>query len=282
MSVTYPIIINKSNYAGGSSFRYSFGTSVEMTHMSIALEKATVWFSWPNITAVKANNSFSIIHPTSSGTITLNLTIPDGGYNVSDLNNYLFWYLVSQGYYISNNSTGEQTVYCKFVVNPSTYQVQFISYPVPTALPSGFTAGPQLTFPSTSKGPQLSIASPAFGKVIGFATGTFPSSQPSTITTVSSTSTFVVSDVQNVVVTLDSCCNPYAPNSKVIHSFSPAGTTYANLITSMPTALSFIPQQSGWRSEITVQLCDQYLIPLNILDPDIAIILQLRIEKIQE
>ncbi|KAI9995028.1 hypothetical protein PInf_011930 [Phytophthora infestans] len=156
MSVTYPIIINKSNFAGGSSFRYSF---------------------------VKANNSFSIIHPTSSGTIPLNLTIPDGGYNVSDLNNYLFWYLVSQGYYISNNSTGEQTVYCKFVVNPSTYQVQFISYTVPTALPSGFTAGPQLTFPSTSKGPQLSIASPAFGKVIGFATGTFPSSQPSTITT---------------------------------------------------------------------------------------------------
>ncbi|KAF4127509.1 hypothetical protein GN958_ATG23314 [Phytophthora infestans] len=149
--------------------------------------KRNIWFSWPNITAVKANNAFSIIHPTSSGTITLNLTIPDGGYNVSDLNNYLFWYLVSQGYYISNNSTGEQTVYCKFVVNPSTYQVQFISYPVPTALPSGFTAGPQLTFPSTSKGPQLSIASPAFGKVIGFATGTFPSSQPSTITTSLST-----------------------------------------------------------------------------------------------
>ncbi len=274
---TYPLVINKSHWIGGSTYRYSFGASIEMTNMSIALEKATVWFSWPNITATKANNSFSIIHPTTAGTTTLNITIPDGGYDISTLNEYLTWKLINLGYYIQNNSTGDQTVYCKFVVNASTYQVQFVSYPMPTSLPSGYTAGPAITFPTSSKGPQLVVSSPAFGNILGFDTGTFPASSPTTITTISSTFTPTVSDVQNVVITLDSCFNPFSSaNSKVIHSFSPAGASYAQLITSEPKSLSFIPQQSGFRSELTIQLCDQYLQPLNIIDPDSTIILQLR------
>jgi len=276
-STSFPLIINKTHHVGGSTFEYKFGNSINMTDVTIALEKATVWFSWQNITANKNNNKFSIIHPTFAGTSTINLTIPDGGYNIDDINKFLRWSLIQAGYYIQNNSTLEQTVYCSLVVNPSTYQIQFISYPLPTSLPSGFTAGSSLTFPVSAKGPQLIVPANNFGTVIGFDAGTFPSAQPTSISTTGSSSIPIVSDVQNVVVTLDSAFNKFSStNSKVIHSFSPAGVSYSKLITSEPKSLSFVPQQSGWRDSITIQLCDQFLRPLNMIDNDITVILQLR------
>jgi len=279
MSLTYPIIINKSNHVGNSTFRYRFGNNVEMGNVSIALGSASVYYSWRNITAAKSNNQFSIIHPATLATnVTLNITVPDGGYEIADLNNYLRWYLITNGYYIQNTSTAEQTVYCELRVNASTYQIEFVSYPLPTSLPSGFTAGSAITFPSTTRAPQLSFTQPAFGTLIGYAIGTYPAAQATTLTTTGSSATPVVSDVNNVVITLNSAMNPFAPNSQVIHSFSTAGTRYGALIESNPNELSFVPQQQGYRNEITIQLCDQMLQPIAILDNDVTIKLLLRRE----
>lgn len=279
MSVCYPLIITKNNLVAGSTntYRYDFSSNVDMSDIDIGLGSASIWFSWRNITNLKSNNKFSIIHPaTGSTNVTLNLTIPDGGYNISDINNYLRYFLVSNGYYIQNNSTGEQVVYAKLQVNPSTYTVEFISYPLPVSLAPGFTAGPSITFPSTTRAPQLVVNQSGFGDVIGFALSTFPSTQQTILTTSSSTKVPVVSDVTNVVLTLDSAMNPFAPNSKVIHSISPAGYSYASLIKSEPNEISWVPQQSGWRQSITIQLVNQNLQPLDQYDTDLTIKLLLR------
>lgn len=278
MSVSYPLIITKNNLVAGSTntYRYNFSSNVDMGNIDIGLGSASIWFSWRNITAAKSNNQFSIIHPTTAGNTTLNLTIPDGGYNISDINNYLRYYLVNNGYYIQNNSTQEQIVYAKFQVNPSTYTVEFVSYPMPTALPAGFTAGSAITFPLTTRAPQLIVNQVNFGTVIGFALGTFPAVQQTILTTTASTLVPVVSDVTNVVLTLDSAMNPFAPNSKVIHSISPAGFAYGSLIKSEPSEISWVPQQSGWRQSITIQLVNQNLIPIEQYDTDLTIKLLLR------
>lgn len=247
-----------------------------MSNVDIGLASASVWFSWRNITAAKQNNQFSIIHPTLAGTTTLALTIPDGGYNISDINLYLRWYLITNGYYIQNTTTNEQIVYAAFQVNPSIYAVEFISYVMPTALPVGYTAGSAITFPATPKAPQLTFTQPGFGTVIGFAPGTFPAVMPATTTTSTSTSTPQVSDVSNVILTLDSASNPFAPNSRVIHSISPAGVNYGALITSSPNEVSWVPQQRSFRQSITVQLCDQLLRPLTLVDTDTTIELLVR------
>lgn len=279
MSVCYPLIITKNNLVDGSTntYRYDFSSNVDMSNIDIGLGSASIWFSWRNITNAKSNNKFSIIHPTTAGNTTLNLTIPDGGYNISDINNYLRYFLVNNGYFIQNNSTGEQVVYAKFQVNPSTYTVEFVSYPMPMILPSGFTAGSAITFPTgTTRAPQLIVNQAGFGSVIGFALGTFPAVQQTILTTSASTLVPVVSDVTNVVLTLDSAMNPFAPNSKVIHSISPAGYAYASLIKSEPNEVSWVPQQSGWRQSITIQLVNQNLIPIEQYDTDITIKLLLR------
>lgn len=278
MSLTYPIILNKSHYVGGSTFRYRFGTNVEMGNISVALGSCSVFFSWRNITASKSNNTLRIVHPaTGASNVNLDITIPDGGYEIADLNNYLKWYLVSNGYFIQNNSTGDQTVYAQLRVNASTYQIEYVSYPLPTSLPSGFTACSAITFPTTARGPQLVISN-NLSTLLGFAQGTFPATQQSSIITTGSTTAPAVSDVNNVVITLNSALNPFAPNSTVIHSFSKAGVRYGGLIESNPNELSFVPQQQGFRQDLTVQLCDQMLRPIDLIDTDITIKLLLRKE----
>jgi hypothetical protein len=279
MSVSYPLIINQSHLVPNTTntYRYNFSRNVDMSNIDIALGSASIWFSWRNITAAKNNNTFSIIHPATGATnVTLNITIPDGGYDISDLNNYLRYYLINAGYYIQNTSSGDQTVYCKFQVNPSIYAIEFVSYPLPTSLPSGYTAGSAITFPSSTRGPQLTVSGNNFGTIIGFAAGNFPAAQPTVITAVASTITPQVSDVTNVVLTLDSAMNPFAPNSKVIHSISPAGYKYASLITSEPTSLAWVPQQSSFRQSITIQLCNQNLQPIDQYDTGLTIKLLLR------
>lgn len=278
MSVCYPLIVNQSHLVAGTTntYKYDFSSNVDMSNVDIGLGSASIWFSWRNITSIKQNNQFSIIHPTLAGTTTLALTLPDGGYNISDINLYLRWYLIRNGYYIQNTTTGEQTVYAEFQVNPSIYAVEFISYVMPTSLPAGYTAGSAITFPATPKAPQLVVAQPNFGTVIGFAVGTFPAVMPIITTTSTSTATPVVSDVSNVLLTLDSANNPFAPNSRVIHSISPAGVNYSALIVSEPNEVSWVPQQSGWRQSITLQLCDQYLRPITQIDTDVTIKLLLR------
>jgi hypothetical protein len=279
MSACYPIIINKKNLVPGSTnqYRYNFSTNVDFSNIDIGLGSASVWFSWQNITDYKNNNKFTIIHPTSgAGNATLNITIPNGGYEITDINNYLRYYLISNGYYLRNNTTGDDTVYCELKVNPSIYAIEFVTYPLPTSLPSGFTAGPSLTFPSTTRCPQLTVSNIEFGTVIGFATGTFPTVQPTTITSVASTFTPVVSDVTNVILTLDSANNPFAQNSGVIHSISPAGYNYASLIRSDPNEIAWTPQQNGSRQSITLSLVNQDLVPIIQKDTDVTIKLLLR------
>lgn len=280
MSSSYPLIISKKHLVEGSknTYKYDFSSNIDFSNIDIGLGSANIWFSWRNISESKQNNRFTIIHPTSTGTVDISLIIPDGGYNIVDINNFIKFTLISQGYYIQNTITNEQIVYCELKVNPSIYAIEFVSYQLPTALPANHTAGSSITFNAVSTGPQLSITQPYFGKVIGFEVGVHPVVAPTTLTTIQSTNVPSVSDVNTIIITLDSAMNPFAPNSRVIHAISPAGHDYASLIKSEPNEISWIPQQSGYRQSITLQLLNQDLVALDQYDTDITIKLLLRIK----
>lgn len=268
-STGYPLIINKSHHAGGSRFVYKFGRSVDFTDVDIALGSVSLFYSWRNITTALNNNSFQIIHPKTGGTNTLTLTLPNGGYEISDINNYLRWYLIQQGYYIQNNTTLEQKVYCELRINASTYSIEFVAYPT-EAVPSGWTAGSAYSYDGVGNTPQLVIGSNNFGTLIGYSAGTYPSVATNVLNTTTSTLTPVLSQVINVLLTLDCVDNPYTPNSTVIHALSSSGTNYGHLITSEPNNLSFIPCQKTSRQEIVLNFVDQNMLPIDMLDFDIV------------
>lgn len=275
---SYPIIINRGNLVANTknTYQYNFSSNVDTSNLNIGLSSATLNYSWPNISVSKGNNTFQISHPTSGANVVLTLTIPDGGYNITDLNSYLEYYLITNGYYIQKSSTLDRTVYCEFRLNPVLYSVEFVSYAMPTALPGGYTTGSAITFPATPKGPQLIVTTVPFGTLIGYALGTFPSSVPTVDTSVESTLVPQVSSVQNVVITVDCINNEFATNSKVIHAISPSGVSYGGIITSIPPEVSFVPCQSGVRQSLIIQFLDQNGLPLNMLDSDITIKLLLK------
>lgn len=270
MATGFPLIVNKSHHVGGSRYIYRFGRSVDFTNIDIALGSCSVFYSWRNITTALNNNSFQIIHPKTGGTDTLTITLPDGGYEIADINNYLRWYLIQNGYYIQNNTTLEQKVFCELRVNASTYAVEFVAYPT-TAVPSGWTAGSSYSYDGVGNTPQLVIGSNNFGTLIGYASGSFPSVATNLLNTTTSTLTPVLSQVLNVLLTLDCVDNPYAPSSTVIHALSSSGTSYGHLITSEPSTLAFIPCQKTARQEIVLQFVDQNMLPLEMIDHDIVV-----------
>jgi len=273
MDDQFAIIVNKSHHTYDNQFVYRFGRSVDFSKMSLALGSVSIFYTWRNITSLKNNNTFTLIHPNGAATnATLAITIPDGGYDISVLNEYLRWYLITNGYFIQNTSTGDQTVYAELRVNASTYQIEFVSYPLPTALPVGWTAGSALgALPATTRAPQLVIPASNIRTILGFEAGTFPAVQQIILTTTGSTSTPQISDVINVLLSADVISNPYANNSFVIHAISPANTGYGHLITSEPNQLSFMKCQACSRDSITFTFTDQNMIPLQMIDFDITI-----------
>lgn len=273
--MSFNITVNKTHHMGGAQYKYKLGRNQDLSDLEIALASATIPFSWFNITQALNNNSFQLIHPSSSGSTTLTINLENGGYNVEDLDTAMRVSLINQGYYIQNNTTLEQRVYAKIQVNPATYQIQLISYNMETSLPSGWSAGSSISFPVSSQGPQF-VFSNNITTRLGFSVGTHPSIVPTALTITNSTNIPVISDVTNIMILLDSAYNPYSQNNQVLTSISPAGISFSRLISFNAPEFIFTPQQSGARNELTFRLTDQFFRELNLVDNDIVLNLVIR------
>ncbi|ETP00004.1 hypothetical protein F441_22575, partial [Phytophthora nicotianae CJ01A1] len=84
---------------------------------------------WKAITAQRQNNSFKIIWPIAATTTTYSITLPDGTYSASDINNYLQYWSIQNNLYLTNNTTGEYYYFISCAENPSAYAIQFTMLP---------------------------------------------------------------------------------------------------------------------------------------------------------
>lgn len=274
-SASYPIIFNQSNSVNSNTYTYSFGSNVDMNDMEIALGDLSIYYSWQSINNFYNNNKFSLLFPNGAGMTTYNLTIPNGTYSATDLNNYLKYWFIQNNLYITNNTTGDITVYAEFQENAPQYSINLVVYPLPTSTPAGFTnAG--ITWPTTVKTPQFIINNSGFGDIVGFDLATYPVAPAAVVTTSVSTKTPQISPVQSVIVMLDAAYNPYSQDSSCIHTFSSKGVQYGSLIQTTPPELSWVPMQQGSRQTITLRFVDQTFRPLQIIDTNLTAKLMLR------
>lgn len=274
---SFPIILNQSNAINSNTFVYNLQSNVDFSNIKIALSDISLYYSWYSITSAYNNNKFNIVFPNGTGNTTYNIIIPDGTYSASDLNNYLKYWFIQNNLYITNNTTGEITVYAQFEENAPAYALSFVTYPLPTSLPAGFSnAG--ITFPTVSRNPQIVINNQGFGDIIGFSLGTYPSAQTSTIITTNSTKVPQISPISSVIVLADSIQNIFANNSGVLHTFSSKGVQFGSLISSSPNEYNFVPCQQGMRQQITVRLVDNLFRPLQLLDTNLTIKLLLAVD----
>jgi len=282
------IVLNSTNILAGSNnstLVYNFPTSVRFENHQIAVQSVNMYYAWQNINSTSLkNNTFTYTWVVGATTTTYTVNIPAGLYEISDINNYLQFTFIQAGQYLIN-ATGQYVYYAEFLVNPNTYAVNIITYPVPTSLPSGWVLPVANTqtgavafpgFPTQTFNPSIVI--PAnFSLIMGYATN-FTTSQNTNVNTILTFTSSISPQVQpnpTALMTISNISNEYSSPSSVIHSVVP-DVGFGELIKSVPNEYVFCRLLKGTISSLFVRFVGQDSNSLAILDPNMTIILLIR------
>jgi len=294
---------------GNNRLVYNIPGSQNLEGAEVALASAYLYYSWQNINAQPlANNTFQIYIPTvvttTSTTVTgayYTITIPDGIYTVTDLNNFFQSWSIENDFYLIDNA-GQYVYFFEVSTNSTKYTLQFDSYVLPTSLPSGYTqpsngflstlvihtdtAG---AFPSTAgnapgfKWPanfstfcgfkENAVAANSAGSNVYFSDST--KSFPTGIFSVNSTTAPQVQPNPVIFLNCNLVSNTYSTPSTFLAPI-PGKTSAGGLLTIEPPEYAFnriAPGQSGQVILSFTQIDGQ---PVIIEDPDIVVTLIIR------
>lgn len=281
------LILSQKNVVPGSNntvFEYTFpagGIKLE-AHTKIALASITLYNSTPNISAALNNNTFSYVWV---DTLTYTVTMPDGFYEISDINNFLHQTMLNNFHYLTEVTTGDAVWFLTMNVNTSTYKVDVLAYPMNTTTypPGSYTvpAGATWTVPATNANPQLVVPATNFQYILGFAPGTYPTLNNVAVITVSSSSIPPqVNPLSSYLVKCNLVNNPYGIPNSLIYSFPPSGGFGQQYVVA-PNEYSFIDCQDGFYNVMRIEITDQNDRPTVILDSNMNILMVLT-DRIKE
>ena len=122
------IVLNRSNIESSNGYNnqfvYKFPTTVNFKDDFVAVSSVSLYYSWYNISEALGNNRFSY-NWADSGTNnyqTYNVVIPDGLYEIADINAFLQSVFIANGHYLVN-ATSQNVYYAEVVVNSSRYKI---------------------------------------------------------------------------------------------------------------------------------------------------------------
>ena len=302
------LVLNQNNVVqdgNNNTLVYKFPNSITFSNSEIAIAQITMYYSWFNITSRLTNNFFTFNWINAAGTnnyTTYTIYIPDGLYEISDLNNFLQFVCINAPslstsvisptppapFYLVN-SAGDYVYYAEWIINPTAYGIQLNTYNVPIALPAGWTNPGGTLLPAQTFNPV--ITTPArFNELVGFAT-TFSSSQnqnnaganPGTATAYKIGSTFsylstITPQVQpnaNLLVSISNIDNKFANPSSIIYSLAPS-VAIGQLVVEKPPQFNFNKMLPGTYNELRIQFLGTDLQPVQIKDPNMTILLVIR------
>jgi len=272
------IILNTSNIVENSNntkLVYNFPSGgFTFKNDMIALLSLYQYFSIFNITSDYGNNSFSY---TWFDGVEYSFTIPDGYYEISDLNSYFQSVMIANTHYMTN-SAGQFIYFLEFIVNTSRYAVQINSYPLDTTIQStnGYIlpSGASWSVPTTSTLSQFNINTSGFGEVLGYEIGSYPSNQ-----TGSTTASFLssvapqITPYSSILVSCNLVNNRAVIPSNILSSYTPLGTSIGGLFKFEPNYLQFADVEDGQYTQFVLEFRDQLSRPIIIRDPNMLMTL---------
>lgn len=300
-SVPNPEVVN-SNNPFPNTIVLRFPIAQKLVRSEAALASLYLYYSWYNITAQFGNNRISFTWPLNGSTTTVNLVIPDGFYQIDDLNDYLQNYLLQNGYYLLFYPSGtvgtgaaEQISYLSFTANNIYYRTTIVSTVMPNsttgpaagyAAPTNYAGGlgpsawdaasaqPLLVIPATPyPAGDVTADGPVYSMSISL--GILPGSYPSSVSFGSNFSFNgqVAPGIEstNVVNVGLSCVTNWAvsENPNIIYSFSP-NVPFGSQIEVLPPYPIFLPVSDAQYQALVLRLYDENLIPLNMQDANIT------------
>lgn len=278
--MAFALVLNSSNVVSGSfntRYQYNFiGGGFRAQDMEICISSASIPYAWYNISAAYGNNTFSLILPTGGTTQTIAVTLPDGFYSVTDIQNYIQGVLITNLFYLIDGAGNY--VYPFLLTYSSTYyKVQLICSTIPSTLPSGWTqpaGAPAL--PTTTTGVQFVVGT--IGSVIGFVAGTYPAVATSSSQNFLSTLTPVGSTVNSLVFRCNAVTNNVTSPSDILDSCAINASFGSNIIYD-PAFEKFVALKDGVYSSLTITISDQNLNQIYSVDPNISMTLIIRQRK---
>lgn len=291
--MTSIIVLNQDNIvsAQNNTLVYKFPNSVQFPNHQIAVQSVSMYYSWQNINSSPlANNRLQLTWIVGTTQTTNTITLPDGLYEITDINYYFQWWSIQNGFYLIDG-VGNNVYFFEMLVNPTSYAIQINTFPVPTSLPTNYTAPSNwIGYPTTTYNPSLTFLA-NFNQIVGFSAGfstplTNSGSFIGTFNqygtyTVLSTTTPNVQPNSNMLFSVSNINNKYASPSSIIYSLSPSVAIGSQII-EKPPQFSWNKLLPGTYNEIRLQLLGNDYKPLNILDKNMTILLAIKNVKDDE
>jgi hypothetical protein len=293
----FVLVLNASNVVNdgtNSTYIYNFPNSVSLTDKYIAVSTVTLYYSWFNIDTKYSNVSFTYTWTLGGVSTPYTINIPNGLYNITDINAYCQWVMIQNLHYLIDNN-GSNVYYFELLVNPNRYAIQLNTFSFPISLPPGWTqpagfAGyptqrfnPIITFPNnfnkivgyranfTSNGnvnnayippsPDVSnnfVAKDGAG-TLSYLSDTFPDVQPNS----------------SIFLSISNINNPYSQPSSIIYSITPT-VAIGEQVIERPPNFMWNKLLNGTYNQLRVQFLGIDKQPISLKDPNLTIILTIR------
>lgn len=307
------IVFNRDNIVGdgqNNKLIYNFPNSVRFKDSYIAVSQVNMYYSWVNISALIGNNVFSYeFWDGNPGTtlVTFTITIPDGLYQVAEINFLLQKEMIDNGTYLIN--TDSNNVYpIEMEINPTRYAVQINTYsfpnpllPVPPAigvqaipagwsLPTNWIGG--VTLPTQCFNATITLPE-RFCRVVGYVAGfqtesNINNATASPITPLGgeknpttggisylSSSAPDVNPNSSIYLNLSNIDNAYAQPTGIIYAITP-NVVIGGTIAEKPPQFAWNKLIEGTYNQLRLDLLGVDLKPVQILDPNMTIMMVIK------
>jgi len=287
------LILNQTNIVPdgeNNKLVYRFPNSVQFKDSYIAVSSVFMYYSWFNIRELYQNNVFTYNWIDGAGVATTyTVTIPDGLYEISEINSYLQYVFIQNGHFLVNPA-GDNVYYAEFTVNPERYAVQINTFLFPTALPALWTNPTGVAFPPQSFNPIVTLPA-KFNEICGyvpnFATDQnlnnayVPPVSPfvskianGTLSYISTTAPQVQKN-GSILFSLSNIDNFYSQPSSLIYTLTPA-VRAGEAISEKPPEYAWCNLINGTTSQLTLTILGTDLSPIQIRDPNMVIVLVIK------
>lgn len=291
----FTIVLTSANVEGNdnNTFVYNFPNSVILKDKYIAVSSITMYYCWFNIRSSYNNNTFSYSWTVGGVSTNYDVILPDGLYEIADINSYLQWTMIENGHYLIDTA-GDNVYYAELVVNPTRNKVQLNTYQVPTSLPTGFTQPTGFAgYPTQTFNPIITFIS-EFNKIVGYTAG-FASNPNINGAYVPPTGnnnnnwvakedqklsylSNLIANVQpnsSIFMGISNINNPYSQPSSIIYSVVP-NVAIGQQITERPPNFMWNKMIDGTYNQLRVQFLGLDKSPIPLTDPNLTIMLVIR------
>jgi len=273
---------------------YKFPNSVVLTDKYIAVSSIAMFYSWNNITKLLNNNTLYY----TWGGVQISIVIPDGLYEIAQLNEYIQFEMITNGTYWYAATAASTFLYpFSVAVNATRYAIQLNTFTIPVN-EAVYTCGVGVysngTFPVGGGFSSVQFP-PNFNKIVGytvlptgFASYTSSVQVPTVATASTNYATYnsgVISYLSNtapqvqpnsnVFLSLSNINNPYSQPSSIIYSITPT-VAIGEQIIERPPNFMWTKLIDGTYNELRATFLGNDLSQLAIGDPNMQILLVVR------